>query len=78
MRNSQFWEFVENEFGSAYGQVLVDDLVLGACGDVTGRVALARGDEPREVWLALCAAADVPKSRWHGVDPKAAKNRMHS
>ncbi|GAA3943179.1 DUF3046 domain-containing protein [Pseudoclavibacter caeni] len=70
MRTSQFWQLIADEFGDAYGRVLVEDLVLGECGDVTGRVALDRGDDPRVVWLALCRATEVPKSRWHGIERK--------
>nr|WP_028245112.1 DUF3046 domain-containing protein [Pseudoclavibacter soli] len=66
MRLSQFWQFVADEFGDAYGRVLVDDLVLTARGDVTGSEALRRGDDPREVWLAICEAVEVPRERWNG------------
>lgn len=66
MRLSQFWQLIDEEFGAAYGRVLVDDLVLTARGDVTGAAALRRGDDPREIWLAICEAVEVPQERWNG------------
>lgn len=55
------------EFGAGYARVLVDDLVLGDLGGVTAAQALASGTPPRQVWLALCAAKDVPEQRRYGV-----------
>lgn len=66
MRLSEFRQAVSDEFGDAYGRVLVHDLVLAALGGVTAEQALAAGRPARDVWLALCAEADVPKSRWYG------------
>jgi Protein of unknown function (DUF3046) len=72
MRLSEFWLAVSEEFG-AYGQVVTNDLVLRDVGDRSAVQALAAGIAPREVWLALCAAADVPKSRWYGAGRRAPK-----
>lgn len=66
MRLSQFNELLNDEFGAAYGQVLLKDLVLTELKDQTGRQALEAGEDPREVWFALCRATGVPKDRWHG------------
>jgi hypothetical protein len=44
----------------------VRDLVISALGDRTADEALTAGLAPREVWLALCAAMDVPRERWYG------------
>jgi hypothetical protein len=65
MRLSEFWRAVSTEFGD-YGRVLTNDLVLKELGDRTTVQALAAGVSPRDVWLALCEAADVPKSRRYG------------
>ncbi len=65
MRLSEFQYAVEQEFG-AYGAVLVRDLVLAALGGRTAEQAIAAGQPPRDVWLALCAAEDVPVGRRHG------------
>ena len=67
MRRSEFQFAVDEEFGPGYGSVVVNDLVLAEFGWRTARDALAAGVPPREVWLALCAATDVPESRRHGV-----------
>jgi hypothetical protein len=66
MRRSEFMIAVADEFGEAYGRVLVDDLVLSEVGSRTARDALSAGVPPREVWLALCRAKDVPSNRWYG------------
>ena len=70
MRLSQFNQLLVDEFGDAYGQVLLRDLALTELDDQTGAQALAGGEDPRNVWLALCRAAGVPKTRWHGFDKK--------
>lgn len=70
MRLSQFNQLMQDEFGAAYAQVLVRDSVLTELGDRTGSQALVAGTDPREVWLAICRLAGVPKTRWHGVDKK--------
>ncbi|QEE61659.1 DUF3046 domain-containing protein [Salinibacterium sp. dk2585] len=67
VRLSEFWIAVTEEFGEAYGRMLVHDLVLTELGGVTGEVALRQGASPRDIWVALCRASDVPSDRWHGV-----------
>lgn len=66
MRLSHFNNLMTDEFGQAYSQVISRDLVLGALGDRTAEQALAEGEDPKEVWLALCEANNVPKERWSG------------
>jgi hypothetical protein len=66
MRLSQFQALMTDEFGTAYAQVISRDLVLGALGDQTADAALAAGEDPKVVWLALCEANHVPKERWAG------------
>ncbi|WP_022886993.1 DUF3046 domain-containing protein [Glaciibacter superstes] len=66
MRLSELRQAIADEFGDAYGRVLMRDLVLSALGGVTAEQALAAGRPARDVWLALCAETDVPKSRWYG------------
>lgn len=73
MKHSEFARAVETEFGAANGQALVRDLVLDVFNQ-TAAEALKSGHRPREVWVALCHAMDVPESRIHGVglrDPKS-------
>ena len=66
MTRSEFTRAIAAEFGEAYGRSLVRDLVLTPLGERTAEQALAAGVAPREIWLALCAAMDVPRERWHG------------
>ncbi len=66
MRRSEFDRAVDDEFG-ARGSSLTVDLVLPAVGDRTAAEAMAAGVPPREVWLALCAATEVPAERRYGV-----------
>ncbi|WP_322409409.1 DUF3046 domain-containing protein [Microbacterium invictum] len=66
MRRSEFQRAVEAEFGPR-GAALTADLVLSDLDGRTADEALAAGTAPREVWRALCLAADVPPERWYGV-----------
>ena len=66
MTRSEFLRAIADEFGEAYGRSLVRDLVLTPLGERTADEALTAGLAPREVWLALCSARDVPRERWYG------------
>ncbi len=70
MRLSQFQQLMTDEFGESYAQVLLNDLALTELHDLTGQAALDAGESPKAVWLAICKASGVPKSRWHGFDKK--------
>lgn len=71
MKLSEFQRAVSDEFGSAYGQTLLTDLVLGELGGRTAQEALSAGIPPREVWLALCRETGVPQSHWYGAGKPA-------
>jgi len=79
VRLSEFWIAVSDEFGD-YGRVLTHDLVLsqfekpGSAG-LTAEAAIKAGFPPREIWLALCAASDVPLERRHGVGLREPRER---
>lgn len=73
MKLSEFRLAVSDEFGEAYGRVIMHDLVLGAIGGLTAEQAVKAGVSPRAIWLALCSAADVPPSRWYGVGQREPK-----
>jgi hypothetical protein len=65
VRYSELEELVVDVFGPTLGRTLLQDQVLGALDDRTGREALADGEEPRRVWRALCDAMGVPEhERW--------------
>lgn len=66
MRLSEFRIAVRTEFGGAYGDALLRDLVLTELGGSTGDEALAAGAAPQQVWAALCEAMDVPLAHRHG------------
>lgn len=42
------------------------DLTLPTIRNLTATEAIEAGVAPREVWLALCAEADVPNERRYG------------
>ena len=73
MKLSQFWLAVSDEFGEAYGRVITHDLVLGSIGGLTAEQGIKAGVSTREIWLALCKAADVPANRWYGVGQREPK-----
>ena len=61
-----------DEFGQDQSNYLLQDLVLGELADRTANQALTDGEDPRDIWLAMCRATGVPKGRWHG---KAKQNK---
>ena len=66
MKLSEFRLAVDDEFGAAYGAVLVRDLVLDDAGERTAAAALDAGMPARDVWEALCRAMGVPRERMTG------------
>ena len=73
MRLSQFQELMSDEFGKSQAQVLIRDLALLELGDRTAASLLASGEDPRQIWLAICRVQQVPEERWTGLDKKAKK-----
>ncbi|MBJ8345009.1 DUF3046 domain-containing protein [Antrihabitans sp. YC2-6] len=63
MRLTDFRELVQTEFGTARGDAILTDHVLPKFGR-TGAQAIEAGIDPREVWRAMCAEFDVPRTRW--------------
>lgn len=63
MRLTYFRELMETEFGPARAASLAHDHVFAELGGLTVEQALEQGIEPREVWLAVCRAYDVPPAR---------------
>ena len=74
MRRSEFERAVQDEFG-ARGDSLIVDLYLPELGDRTAAQALADGLDPREIWLALCEATDVPPDRRYGTGRLQSRGR---
>ncbi|MGN5239870.1 MULTISPECIES: DUF3046 domain-containing protein [unclassified Rhodococcus (in: high G+C Gram-positive bacteria)] len=63
MRLTEFHEMVRDEFGQVYGDALLRDHILLELGGRTAEQAIEAGQEPREVWRALCEEFDVPAVR---------------
>lgn len=74
MRRTEFFRAVDDEFG-ARGDSLVADLVLPGLEGRTAAEALNDGSPPKQIWLALCAATDVPLDRRHGAGRLEPKRR---
>ena len=70
VRHSEFWQLLDDEFGSAYARTVARDVVVDVLGGRTAEQALAAGVRPREVWGALCDAMEVPAERRWGRDPR--------
>lgn len=66
MTHSEFLIAVDDEFGALQARTIVRDLVLDGLSHQTAAEALARGVSPRDVWLAVCGAMQVPRERWYG------------
>lgn len=73
MRLSKFRELMNDEFGAPYAAVIERDLVLTELHDLTAATAIARGDDLRNVWLAICKANGVPPERWQGLNKPTKK-----
>jgi hypothetical protein len=76
MRHSEFWEAMDQTFGTLYAKSLAADLVIGKLGSRTASQALDDGVSPREVWDALADATDLTEDqRWAYRDAKPARRR---
>jgi hypothetical protein len=64
VRLTEFQELLHTEFGVARGDALLTDHTIPELGGLTGAAAIDTGVDPRDVWRALCADFDVPRSRW--------------
>jgi hypothetical protein len=63
VRLTVFWDKMRAQFGDAYAASVAKDYVLAALGGATAEQALAAGTEPKQVWLAICDAFDVPEKQ---------------
>lgn len=75
MRESRFWELMDDEFGPGYARSVAGHQVLGAVGDRTADEALAAGVPAREVWTAVCDQMGIPPQRRLGADKPAGEAR---
>ena len=51
------------EFGRVRSEMLARDHVFSSLGGRTADQALDAGLEPKDIWLAVCEAYDVPAER---------------
>ncbi len=65
MKHSEFRRVLSEEFGDAYASVILRDHWLRSLA-ATGAEALAAGEPPRRVWLAICEEFAIPESRRYG------------
>lgn len=72
MRHSEFWGLVSEVLGTR-GTSLAHDFVLSQFSGLTAAEALDAGYEPKQVWFALCDAADVPENLRWGLPHRSAK-----
>lgn len=63
MEYSEFWQLVEEVFGSSFGKSMAQDQQLPALKNKTVVQALDDGVEPRIVWHALCEHMQIPDSQ---------------
>lgn len=63
VRLTEFQELMHTEFGVARADAMLADHVIPVLGR-TGAAAIEAGVDPRDVWRALCADFDVPRTRW--------------
>ncbi len=61
MRLTEFWQRMDEQFGSAYAQSVAKDFVLAGLGGRTAQQALADGEDVKVIWKAICAAFPVPE-----------------
>jgi hypothetical protein len=74
MKLTEFRRAVDDEFGRM-APVLMRDTVIVELGNRTPDEAIAAGLPAREVWLAICRAEQVPRSRWYGAGRAEPKDR---
>ncbi len=65
MRLTEFWDRMGQQFGTAYADSVARDQVLSTLDSRTVHEALEAGDDPKDVWWAVCEHFDVPKAKRH-------------
>jgi Protein of unknown function (DUF3046) len=63
VRLTHFRRLMDDEFGAVRAGSIARDHVFGALGGRTVEQALEDGEEPRDVWRAVCAEFEVPAER---------------
>ncbi|GAA4939066.1 DUF3046 family protein [Actinomycetospora succinea] len=63
VRLTHFRQLMDDEFGTVRAGSIARDHVFGGLRGRTVEQALEDGDEPRDVWRAVCAEFEVPVER---------------
>jgi hypothetical protein len=63
MRHTVFRHRMAEEFGEVRSEMLAEDHVLSSLGGRTANQALEDGMQPKQVWLTICEAFEVPPER---------------
>jgi hypothetical protein len=63
VRQTEFWDRMNKQFGSVYAQSVAKDFVFGNLGGRTIERALADGIDPKIVWQSVCETFDVPENQ---------------
>ena len=64
VRLTDFHDRVAEQFGTVTGDSMLVDHLLLSLGNRTAAQAIEDGEDPKDVWRALCVEFDVPRSRW--------------
>jgi hypothetical protein len=62
MRHTELWVRLEEALGIAYAETWAKDQVIGGLGSRTVVEALDAGVPPKQVWLEVWRALDLPQS----------------
>jgi hypothetical protein len=63
VRMTVFRRLMAQEFGRVRAEMLAADHVLGELGTRTVNEAIEAGEDPKDVWKAVCEAFDIPLER---------------
>ena len=67
MRHNEFRALMTAHFGPYRAASVAADHVFSALGGLTADEALAAGQNPKQVWAAVCQAFEVPPALHHGL-----------
>jgi len=65
VRLTDFWHRMEEQFGERYAASVARDQVIGRLDNRSVQEALASGEDPKRVWLAVCEHFEIPIGRRH-------------
>lgn len=71
LREREFWELLEEVFGSSFGRSVAKDQCLQKLDGMNVCQALQAGIEPRVVWNVLCDHMGIPDNKRWGKDHNA-------